>query len=130
MSPDDIKSRITEASETLRALPRDHLFPSLSVTSWPDVVQSYAEAYGHTDEVYKLPVPSARDITRMDEAIRWVHLLSKWDRVIVWGIAAGIPVTVLARKMRRLTPRGEPNRWYVLKREEKALKLLSKSLKT
>ena len=49
--------------------------PSGARTWWPTVLHNSAEAYGYTEEDMPIRAPSARAITRMDEALGWIRLI-------------------------------------------------------
>lgn len=69
--------RLEEAGRTLIALPGKGCFPAREGSSWPAVVHDFAEGYGYHDVKVRPPVPSAQEITRMDEAYRWVGLIDE-----------------------------------------------------
>ncbi len=79
----EIEDRLEEAALTLRRLPvRDG--PREYGSSWPDVVRSQFTAYGFEEARVRV-VPSAAQISRMEETFEWLMLLDRPDdRHIVW----------------------------------------------
>lgn len=101
-TPTEIEDRLEEAALTLRRLPNPLGSGSRGFgSSWPETVRSVHTAYGYERARMRV-VPSAREISRMDEAIGWLRLIKDPDdRRIVWmraeghrwrsvGIAAGV----------------------------------------
>jgi hypothetical protein len=75
--------RLEEAGRTLLALPHTGHSTQLRV-SRHDVVQSAVEAYGwsQVDARLRPAVPSSAHISRMDEALDWITLISQ-DRYVL-----------------------------------------------
>lgn len=113
-SDDWIKARVREAVQVLRAMalgPRD--VPARLRAGWPDVVRSYAdmissedlshrqarrrEVAGERNRVREIPPPDAID--RCDEVIGWLVMLSREQRLCLWGRAIGLSKPSLARKL-------------------------------
>ena len=65
--------RIREAWDTLRRVPA-HGVPGFR-TSWPDVVQDYFDAYGHTTATVRLARAAPDAIDRMNECFSWFRYL-------------------------------------------------------
>ena len=68
-----VRLRMREAWDTLRRVPV-HGVPGFK-TSWPDFVQDYYEAYGHTVVTVRLARASPRAIDRMNETFGWFRFL-------------------------------------------------------
>ena len=85
---DFIAARLREAWDTLRRLPSQTV-PGLRST-WPQVVQDIAEAYGYTPPTAKLPPPTPRAIDRMTETFTWFEALEDHPHLTraVWLTAA------------------------------------------
>jgi hypothetical protein len=66
--------RIREAWDTLRRVPA-HGVPGFK-TSWPDFVQDYFEAYGHSAAQVRLAPASPAAIDRMLETFGWFRFLA------------------------------------------------------
>ena len=87
---EETKSRLAEAADALRRLSMNGIKPSALRSQWPDVVHRAEEAYGWTSERMRPPRPSPAQITRMDEAIRWLLWLDGEERKIVWARSMGL----------------------------------------
>lgn len=74
--------RLEDAGRTLLALQVRGVRPGGYRSTMPETVQEFAEAYGWTDERPRAAVPSAADITRMDEALAWPGLIPA-DRTVL-----------------------------------------------
>ena len=74
-----IAARLEEAGETLLCLPPGGYTTRLRTSTWPssfgNVLDNAAEAYGTTSTRLRPPVPPAARITRMDEALSWLGLI-------------------------------------------------------
>lgn len=66
--------RLEEAGAVLLALPQTGWSTKLR-TSNLEVVRAAMESYGWGERPVRPPVPSASDITRMDEAMGWIQLI-------------------------------------------------------
>ena len=78
---DFVNIRLELAGATLLALPGSGFSPRMSAGGM-DVVRNAIEAYGWTENPIKPSVPSARDITDMDEALTWLRLIPD-DRYVL-----------------------------------------------
>lgn len=67
--------RVREAWDTLRRVPAQRV-PGFR-TSWPDFVQDYFEAYGHSNATLRLARATPRAIDRMHEMFGWFLFLSE-----------------------------------------------------
>ncbi len=73
--------RLEEAGATLLALPGTGWTTRLRTSSL-EIVRTALESYGWTETRIKPPVPSSEKITRMDEAMGWLQLISV-DRYVI-----------------------------------------------
>lgn len=80
-----IDLRLKEAGATLLALPWAGCFPAGFRTLWPRTAAAPSP---------RLPVPTSREISAMDEAYRWTELIQDYDerrlvlmRSLVWPTA-------------------------------------------
>jgi len=74
IDPDFVVYRLEEAGATLLALPGTGYSTRLRTSSL-DIVRTALESYGWTGTRIRPPVPSAANITRMDEAMSWIPLI-------------------------------------------------------
>lgn len=74
-------SRLEEAGRTLLALPGTGWSTKLRSTQL-EIVRSALESYGWTKRPIRPAVPSARRISRMDEALTWIPLIAP-DRYVL-----------------------------------------------
>ena len=88
LSPRDIEDRFEEAAYTLRRLPEKDR-PRGYSSYWPAVVHDAKHAYGYTPEAPMRVIPSAAQITRMEECLDWLLLVDPEDARIVWLRAEG-----------------------------------------
>jgi len=85
----DVEDRFEEAAMTLRRVPNPPgSGPKGYGCGWPDYVQEAKHAYGY-NEVRMRVVPSAGDIARMEEALKWLALVAPDDAKIIWLRAEG-----------------------------------------
>jgi hypothetical protein len=76
-----VVARLEEAGRTLLALPGTGWSTQLRSTQ-VDIVRSALESYGWTTRPLRPAVPSARRISRMDEALTWISLITQ-DRYVL-----------------------------------------------
>ncbi len=82
----EVFEQIERAIHTLRKLPR--VAVKSRFCNWPDVVQNFMDAYGYSDPTPPKIVPTARQLTQMDEVIRWLAWLSRYGEEyprILWA---------------------------------------------
>jgi hypothetical protein len=79
-------ARLEEAGQTLLCLPPGGYSTRLRTSAWT-VLDTAAEAYGHTPGRLRPPVPPAARITRMDEALSWLRLIPD-DKYVLRRIVA------------------------------------------
>ena len=89
-SPKMIAARMEEAVRTLRSLHVTGLKPKGYGSSWPDVVHDSSEAYGWGDAEFRPGPPLPDAISRMDEALNWLHWLEPDQSRLVWLHATGM----------------------------------------
>ena len=90
---DEVVSRLREAGETVRRLPKPR-GPAGYGSGWPDVVRDCREAYGYTEGKLKPPPPTPRAIDRTDEVFTWFRFLEdQRDEMRALWIAAGCGVS-------------------------------------
>lgn len=68
-----VAARVREAWDTLRRVPAPRV-PGYR-TAWPDFLQDYFEAYGHSSATFRLARASPRSIDRMHEMFGWFLFL-------------------------------------------------------
>ena len=73
--------RLEEAGGTLLALPHSGYGTQIRC-GMPTVVHSAIEAYGWTPDRMRMPVPSARRISQMEEALAWISYIPQ-DRYVL-----------------------------------------------
>ena len=78
----DVADRLEQAAQTLRRMPKVKVRGHSS--SWPDVIREFNEAYGYGEEMVRLGPPSARHITEMEAALRWLLWLDEDEVRLVW----------------------------------------------
>ena len=89
MTLDELRQRFREASHVLRRLPLPHRGkPSGYRVTWPDFATDWMN-YGWQPARAPRTVPTPAEISRLDEALGWLHLLSHDQRMIVMARAAG-----------------------------------------
>lgn len=100
MTAQEVKRRLREAANTFKAWNENQPHPLAKGygNGWPQIVRDAAEAYGWTPEGRKLPPPYPHEITRMDEAIGWLHLLPEQDARMLWGWANGRALWKIAQR--------------------------------
>lgn len=84
-----ITDQIERATRTIKKLPRVGV--RTRYCNWPDVVQNFFDAYGYTEVTIKI-IPTARQLTELDQVIDWLAWLSQFGDEytrIVWARAAG-----------------------------------------
>ena len=86
---------IQQAVHTLRLLPPAD-WPSSKTGYWPDVIQNFYDAYGYTAPTVRV-IPTARQISRLDEVIEWMSWLPPEYARIIWARAEGFSWRQIAR---------------------------------
>lgn len=95
-----VEARLEEAATTLKHLPDPPgSGPKGFGSSWPDYVRDPWHAYGYHAARARI-VPSAAEISRMEEALGWLGFLSAEDARIVWWRASGMRWAQVGRRLR------------------------------
>ncbi|MCB5944132.1 DUF6362 family protein [Acidocella sp. KAb 2-4] len=81
MTADDLIARFEAAGATMLALPSRGYSTQLRTTKF-DVLQSAMEAYGWQAAAVRPPMPSAAEISRMDEAFGWLTMIPETKYVL------------------------------------------------
>lgn len=94
-----VLDRLEVAIRTLRRVPtRDR---AGSGRAWPDIVQDFWDCYGRHDPTPPKLVPTAKQISEMDEALGWLVWLARHEGPttarVVWAVAAGGSFRKVAR---------------------------------
>lgn len=92
MNEKQVAARYEHAAQTLRRLKNltNREIPQSVRAAWPDIMRSFFEAYGWQKARYNNQLPSARDITMLDEVLDWSMKVSAADRRILWERAFGV----------------------------------------
>lgn len=94
--------RLEEAIETLRAIKMDDVFPMGYRSNWPDIVQTFFDAYGYTEEGAPRATPSSKRITEMDEALLWFnHVKDRRHAKALFACAMGIKPKRIAWSLKK-----------------------------
>lgn len=83
----EIRHRMQEAAATIRRLPLPRYGkPASFRTAWPDVAHDWLAYADISTHLSRIP-PTPLEISRMDEVLDWLHLLTRDQRLIIWGRA-------------------------------------------
>jgi hypothetical protein len=93
----DVADRLEQAAHTLRRLPPVKVQGFKS--NWPEVLRDVHEAYGWDGARVRLGPPTARQITEMDEALRWLMWLERYEVRLVWLRASCVRWKVIERRL-------------------------------
>lgn len=86
MNLDELRLRFREAGYVLRRLPVPHRgLPSGFRTNWPDIVRDFWSAYGWSEARAPKTIPTPAEISRLDEMLGLLHLLTRDQRVVLWA---------------------------------------------
>ncbi|MGI9498455.1 MAG: DUF6362 family protein [Geminicoccaceae bacterium] len=77
MTPDELEARLQDAVTTLANLPGGHPGPKMPRSAWPEVLQSYFDAYGSMPARSRRSVPASEAIDDMDEVLGWLSALRR-----------------------------------------------------
>lgn len=104
-TPEKVLSRIEEAVDTERKLPRVKAIGYQNY--WPDVVRRASDVFGHgayyehsSDMAPRRDRPLPVDLTRMDEVNEWLLKMSKPNRKMVIWKARGKSNRFIGRRLR------------------------------
>jgi hypothetical protein len=81
MTAEDVVTRLEAAGSALLALPARGYSTQLRQMKF-DIVHTALEAYGWQSAMARAPVPSAGEISRMDEAFGWLALIPEGQYVL------------------------------------------------
>lgn len=89
ISRHEIEARLEEAALTLQRLPNPAgSGPRGYGSSWPEYVREARHAYGYHNAHVRV-VPTAAEISRMEECLGWMRLVQPIDAKIIWMRAEG-----------------------------------------
>lgn len=84
---DELRERMQEAAYTLRRLPMPSRgLPTQFKTTWPDTAYEWL-AYGWTPTRAPRMPPTPQEVTKLDECLTLLHLLTRDQRMILWARA-------------------------------------------
>ncbi|MTI10202.1 DUF6362 family protein [Curvivirga aplysinae] len=102
--------RLEEAIETLRSIKMDDVYPMGYRSSWPDMVQTFFDAYGYTEEDMPRATPSSKRVDEMDEALLWFnHVKDRRHAKALFACAMGVRPQKIARSLKK--DRATIRRW-------------------
>jgi hypothetical protein len=86
---EELRRRFREAAYTLRRLPMPKRgLPAQFRVYWPDIAHEWLD-YGWNPMRAPRFAPSPQEISRLDEALAWLHCLTRDQRVVLWARATG-----------------------------------------
>lgn len=91
-----VMEQIQEAARTIRLLPP--VKAREKFCNWPDIVQNFMDAYGYTAPTFRI-VPTAKQITRLDQVIDWLTWVPPETARIIWARSEGYPWRKIAGKV-------------------------------
>ncbi len=95
-----VKERLKEAAETMRNY-RHRGYTTGYASYWPPVIQNFWDAYQAETQPEPRMVPSAGDISGMDEAFGWYGYLNRTEQGFVLAWAWGAPWWRLCSQFRK-----------------------------
>lgn len=81
---EEIRERLADAGDTLRRLPKPQGLERSLQSPWPDMLRDWL-AYGWDRTQVRRAAPSPQAITRLDEVLAWLHILSAPQRAVLWA---------------------------------------------
>lgn len=93
----DVADRLDQAAITLKKIPKDKVQGYSSY--WPEIVRKYIEAYGRESARYNKIPPSAKQITEMDEALRWLLWNDRYEAKLLWLRSCGAHWKTIQREL-------------------------------
>jgi hypothetical protein len=81
---EEVRERLADAGDTLRRLPKPPGLERSLQAAWPDILRDWL-AYGWDKTQVKRAAPTPQAITRLDESLAWMHLLSPSQRMVLWA---------------------------------------------
>lgn len=88
-TPAMVEERLEEAACILRRLPAVRVQGYFSL--WPRMKVEFSDLVGQEQVPLRPPPPSARAITRMEEAVLWLQWLEPDDAKLAWMRAERLP---------------------------------------
>jgi hypothetical protein len=86
-----VRDRLREAAWTIQRLPLPRNGrPDVTRVAWPDVVHDWM-AYGWQDARAPRIPPTPAEISRCDEVLGWLFLLTRDQRLVLWARAQPHP---------------------------------------
>lgn len=89
LTVDELRDRLADAADTLRRLPKPKGLERSLQSPWPDMLRDWL-AYGWDRTQVRRAAPTPQAITRLDECLAWLHLLSPTQRMVLWARAEGL----------------------------------------
>jgi len=86
---DELRDRLADAADTLRRLPKPKGLERSLQSPWPDMLRDWL-AYGWDRTQVRRAAPTPQAITRLDECLAWLHILSPTQRMVLWARAEGL----------------------------------------
>lgn len=84
---EELRHRFSEAAATIRRLPLPKFGrPAGYRTHWPDVAYDWLTYAADHTRLDRIP-PTPEEISRADTALGWLFLLTREQRLVVWGRA-------------------------------------------
>ena len=84
-----LRDRLADAADTLRRLPKPKGLERSLQSPWPDMLRDWL-AYGWDRTQVRRAAPTPQAITRLDEVLAWLHILSPTQRMVLWARAEGL----------------------------------------
>lgn len=93
---DGVEHQFRLAARTLGRL-RGQDRPRETLTYWPDIVQSFHEAYGSAPVTIRPAIPTGREIDQLDRVLEWLWLTPQHDWPLIWARSVGMSWRKAAR---------------------------------
>ena len=96
----EVFEQIKRAVRTLRKLPP--VTVKSRFCNWPEIVRSFYEAYGYTEATMPKVVPTARQLSELDQVIGWLAWLSRYGDEypkIIWARAENYSLRRISRQV-------------------------------
>ncbi|MEO5334734.1 MAG: DUF6362 family protein [Magnetococcus sp. YQC-5] len=98
-TPKMVVDRLETAASTLCCIPATSLKARAHDRGWPAVIMGVVDARSLDESVVRLGIPPADAVTRMDDAMEWLHWLAEPDQVrLVWLRASRTPWKMIMRR--------------------------------
>lgn len=92
-----VAKRMEETAETMHRLPETRV--QGYVSSWPEVLRQFCEAYGYDTPKVRMGPPTGEAIDRMDECLNWLRWLEPEQMRLVWLRAERVPWKIILRRL-------------------------------